>query len=446
MIGRIPDSRMLAAGFRPLKDEVAMILEAVLYFVLGFLSAGLLALMISPAIWNRAVVLTKRKIESSVPLTLNEIQADKDQLRAEFAMSTRRLEMSVDELRNKASAQLAEISRKRDELSRYDAEKAERLAQIREVEAKTVELNRKLEEREMLLEETKRRHDKLQEQYVETLEQLSEMRNQLADKDDELTSQRIEIAARDTRIDALSDSTLLSGTDGDAAASKTKEQIAELKAELKRSEMRVKAADKEAALAAKEARQNADKLEKQKAVLNESRNGNSAYSEQINKLNRELMDEREKTVDLEARLATQALKMEALLSDASNQNVEEAVKSVREQVSETQKQLDEARSQRDALQEKLDGISVEAGENWASERQENALLRERMNDMAARIAAMTAEIEGPSSPINKMLAKGGKRTRSGSKRSEEIKEAAPGERISLAERIRAIQQASGSGR
>ena len=79
-----------------------MILEAVLYFVLGFLSAALLALMVAPAIWNRAVVLTKKRIESSVPLTLNEIQADKDQLRAEFAMSTRRLEMSVEELKNKA--------------------------------------------------------------------------------------------------------------------------------------------------------------------------------------------------------------------------------------------------------------------------------------------------------------------------------------------------------
>jgi hypothetical protein len=36
-----------------------------------------------------------RRIEASVPLTLNEIQADKDKLRAEFAMSTRRLEMSI---------------------------------------------------------------------------------------------------------------------------------------------------------------------------------------------------------------------------------------------------------------------------------------------------------------------------------------------------------------
>ncbi len=59
-----------------------MALEVILYFVLGFFVAGLLALMVSPVIWNRAVELTRQKIESSVPLSINEIQADKDQLRA----------------------------------------------------------------------------------------------------------------------------------------------------------------------------------------------------------------------------------------------------------------------------------------------------------------------------------------------------------------------------
>ncbi len=59
-----------------------MALEVILYFVLGFFVAGLLALMVSPVIWNRAVELIRQKIESSVPLSINEIQADKDQLRA----------------------------------------------------------------------------------------------------------------------------------------------------------------------------------------------------------------------------------------------------------------------------------------------------------------------------------------------------------------------------
>ena len=122
-------------AINPPLGSVSMILEAILYFVLGFLIAGLLALMISPAIWNRAVYLTKKKIENSVPLTLNEIQADKDQLRAEFAMSTRRLELSVEELKETAANQLIEISRKREEAAKYDLESKERLASIKVLES-----------------------------------------------------------------------------------------------------------------------------------------------------------------------------------------------------------------------------------------------------------------------------------------------------------------------
>ena len=84
-------------------------IESILFFSLGFLCAGFLALMVAPALWRRAVVLTRRRIESTVPLSLNEIQADKDRMRAEFAMSTRRLEMSIKSFREKAAGQIVEI-------------------------------------------------------------------------------------------------------------------------------------------------------------------------------------------------------------------------------------------------------------------------------------------------------------------------------------------------
>ena len=46
----------------------------------------------------------------------------------------------------------------------------------------------------------------------------------------------------------------------------------------------------------------------------------------------------------------------------------------------------------------------EAEASWASERVENALLRERINDVAAQIAQMTVVLEGPNSPIEAILA------------------------------------------
>ena len=46
----------------------------------------------------------------------------------------------------------------------------------------------------------------------------------------------------------------------------------------------------------------------------------------------------------------------------------------------------------------------EAEATWAAERVENALLRERINDVAAEVARLTSVLEGPGSRIDAILA------------------------------------------
>ena len=79
-------------------------IEPIMYFGIGFLVATLLGLVVIPLVHGRAVRLTMRRLEAATPLSMAEIQADKDQLRAEFAMSTRRLEMSVEQLKTRPPA------------------------------------------------------------------------------------------------------------------------------------------------------------------------------------------------------------------------------------------------------------------------------------------------------------------------------------------------------
>ncbi len=87
------------------------VVQSILFFILGFLCAGFLALLVAPSIWRRAVVLTRRRIEGSLPLTQAEISAEKDQLRAGFAMEARRLEMTIAGLQQKAAGQAVDIGR-----------------------------------------------------------------------------------------------------------------------------------------------------------------------------------------------------------------------------------------------------------------------------------------------------------------------------------------------
>ncbi len=86
-------------------------LEPIMYIGIGFLVAGLLVIGVIPLVHARAVRLTMRRLEALTPLSMAEIQADKDQLRAEFAMSTRRLEMNVEQMKAKTTNQLAEIGK-----------------------------------------------------------------------------------------------------------------------------------------------------------------------------------------------------------------------------------------------------------------------------------------------------------------------------------------------
>jgi hypothetical protein len=84
----------------------------------------------------------------------------------------------------------------------------------------------------------------------------------------------------------------------------------------------------------------------------------------------------------------------------------------------------------------------DAESTWAAERVENALLRERINDVAAEVARLTAALEGPGSPIESLLAEGASAARaSAATRGETaVENGEPVEnKNTLADRIRALQ-------
>jgi hypothetical protein len=113
-------------------------IEAIVYCAAGFLFAALTGVAVAPLIHNRAVRLTLRRIESSIPQSLAEIQADKDLLRAEFAVSAHRLEKEIGKLEEQNTIQLAELGRKSDVIKRL---KIEREAQKVEAVAIQTELD-----------------------------------------------------------------------------------------------------------------------------------------------------------------------------------------------------------------------------------------------------------------------------------------------------------------
>jgi hypothetical protein len=98
--------------------RAAFMIESIMYFGLGFCLAGLTVLIVVPLVHGRAVRLTIRQLETSIPSSLLDVMAEKDLQRAEFAMSTRRLERNAEQLKIKGAGQLAELGRKSDAINR----------------------------------------------------------------------------------------------------------------------------------------------------------------------------------------------------------------------------------------------------------------------------------------------------------------------------------------
>lgn len=149
-------------------------ISALLYFVLGFAVAALFAIIIAPIAVRRAVVLTRRQVEAHLPLSLDEIRAEKDKVRAELAMDIRRLEMDRD---------AANRARVRHEVKTHQAEELKR-------EAFTA--------RDEALAEFKVKQAELSE----TLDKLTIAQQDIAERDTEIAQNRERIAALDADLSA----------------------------------------------------------------------------------------------------------------------------------------------------------------------------------------------------------------------------------------------------
>ena len=377
-------------------------IEPIMYLAIGFLISMLFGLMIVPLVHNRAVRLTTRRLEAATPLSMAEIQADKDQLRAEFAMSARRLEMSVDQLKNKSTSQLAELGKKTDAINRMKLELGEKNATIFSLEAREKAMKEQLRATE--------------EEFAAKTESLRDAEQALKDKQNELARLSAELSDRSM-----------------VAESRQLELVA-VRAQIDNLKGRVGEAEKE--FSETRTRLGVERGESEKASreLAEARSKVENLSQRVTDLDRQLIvqvKEAEllgnRVSDLEQRLATQG----KLLAEREFENnqlrqareaAERSVKELREEIAlnnsgawpaleklkgekaAVEEQLRLARDERAKLQRDINAIQQQAESSWATERMENALLRERINDIAAEVAKLAMQLEGPNSSIEAMLA------------------------------------------
>lgn len=107
-------------------------IEYAMFAALGFLVASMLAVLFAGPFWNRAARLTRKRLEATMPMSLADIQADKDQLRAQYAVELRRLEMAHDREKENAARFLIERNKYKVEIGELRAKMNMLAAQLSE--------------------------------------------------------------------------------------------------------------------------------------------------------------------------------------------------------------------------------------------------------------------------------------------------------------------------
>ncbi len=466
-----------------------------MYFVLGVLTAGLLALAVTPAIWRRAIRLTRARLEATVPMTLAEIQADKDQLRAEFAIANRRLEMAAASLEGRAAEQAVAVNRYRAEAARLGGDLATKVETIRSLETQVADLDAAVKGAEARIVAAKAELAKRDATLTERAARIKTLEGELNAAAQLSEEQKLELVARNTEIGNLKDQ-LAASRSGEEAVAKARDELdaelaverARLAAEQLRAEglearivaFEAERVDRLAALErrageikALEAKIAAEALQREHLAAEvarleaerEARIGELAETAgTLASLRAEIAGatvERRRVEEKLAATETELAAATAGIADlrtrvegdamTAGDNVRKAIAAAEEEKTALQARLEAIEASHAALLAENVELRRVGGPRWEAERGENARLRRRLAEIAADVArmALATTDEGPATAPAENGAGNGEDTRKPAAAQRPAPQPTlatadtppprPLEGRSLAERIRALQ-------
>ncbi|GAA2842002.1 hypothetical protein EDC40_102375 [Aminobacter aminovorans] len=375
--------------------------QSILFFVLGFLTAGFVVLLIAPSVWRRAVSVTRQRVEAKLPMTLDEIRADKDSLRAEHAMALRKVEVQLKSAQEKLLTQAVELSRSREAQKAHVTDHADKDRTLSELEAARGSMSEDIAKRDEQIKALAAQLVEAESMLEKRAQEIEEIGRLYDEASLSSSNRQIELVSRESQIGKLSDD--MSTLRNQHKSSDLR--LAELEADNKAVREALKAETKRAGELDRKLQQMVsslsdrdDKLERREAELGRLRESELARV-------REQLKVPQGATEIAAVNGTaQAMERERLegrLTTLTREN------------------------------KRLKGELSKAGRSTSSPG-EDSQLREQMHELAAEVVALTARLEGADSPIAKALSGSG-----------EVRAPVNGDApavISLADRVRALQK------
>lgn len=407
-------------------------IEPALYIALGVLCTAFLAALLIPALLRRAARLAEKRMREALPVSLDEIEADRDRLRAEQAMAVRRVEQALKAQQDRGAALAVEIGRRDEAAKALAAERDERERGIADRDSRIAALGKDLAARDSRIDALQLEVNTVKDLAERRAGEISRLRGSLDEARLLASARQVEIEARETEITGL---TLDLATARDTLAAET-ERVAEAAAASGTMSDALQAERRRVTeIAAKSERMYAELADREAAL--HKREGDLAQ------LREALAGATRANSDLDARLGkalAEKSRLEARLAESEQRRDRPPLSPEEEEATVARLVADRRR-----LEERLAIVTrqnqklrsdLAAGDTEprqpasGQDRAANAVLREQIAQIAAEMAHLVETLEGKESAILKIVPPGSTEP--------------AGDEPSLAERIRALRSAASS--
>lgn len=342
-------------------------IEYALIFGLGFLCAILLVSLISPAIHRRIVSYTEKRLRATMPMSPQEVRAQKDMARALYAAENARTRQELDSEREKALSLKFKNDAAQGDAGRLLAETRELKLQLEQMTLEAGDLRAKA-----------RRHE----------DAVARLTTKLNDAEETAIARTQEISNLTKRVGAIS------------------RELDDLKIALSARDLEVEQAKTKSTSWRKEREDITRQLEEAAAKARETAQHMNRESRKIARLEDQLAKEMARNADSEMLLERRAQEIARLKERMAGTNGikdEPDVTPVAlassgtadENPERLSREIDDIRNQGTALTERL--LNVKGDTN-------DKAIRKEIGQIAARMIALTAAQEGDSSPIPALIA------------------------------------------
>ncbi|SOC84767.1 hypothetical protein SAMN05421890_3256 [Ensifer adhaerens] len=364
-------------------------IEYILLFSLGFLTAVLVTVLVAPAVRRRIVHFTENRIRATVPLSAAELRAQTDMVRATYAAENAKLgvavkrerekglahELTADRLRGELKAAVSEAASLSDQITNLRTELEVRGAELGERDSELERARAEIQVRDALLAEAERR---AQELGIEA-EHLGGF----------VDYGKIDLAVRETEIENL------------------KSTINQLKGERDHLRNELKAAEQRARDAEFKMEESHGRVSSLKQRLDDEVARNAEMDESLDRRMRELEKLKEKLAGIARPAAAEVAAPPLDPEQAGHEEPDEPVPAVSEgsdarsaKVEPQPAEMDQpkfAESIRNDARNVADELAGPADPSRDGE------LRNEIASIAARMVALTATREGDESPLMGVL-------------------------------------------